>query len=193
MKRFAIDKFVPDFERTKFLDYRGKDLYLQGNRVFLEFWDTIGLEKVRNQAPPAPLARAQAIFIVYDITNYHSFEAVERWLSEVKAVGRVITSFTFRPKYLPQVAPPEVTLLLIGNKADLEPERAVPYVKAYELATSYNLVFYETSAKSGLNIEAIISNTTNHILNDSRGKNVLRKELIALNDNMKQEGKCYKR
>jgi Ras-related protein Rab-5C len=43
-----------------------------------------------------------------------------------------------------------MALALVGNKCDcLESERKVPKMKANEFAKSNNMIFYETSAKTG--------------------------------------------
>ena len=43
--------------------------------------------------------------------------------------------------------------VLIGNKADLEEHRQVPREKGEELAKRYGIPFFETSAKTGENVE----------------------------------------
>ncbi len=87
MRRFALDKFIPDFQRTKNLDYRAKSLYLQQKSIYLEFWDTVGLDKYRKRLNPPPLDRAEAVFVVYDITNAQSFSLAEQWIQDMKAVS----------------------------------------------------------------------------------------------------------
>ena len=54
-----------------------------------------------------------------------------------------------------QHASPDVELLLIGNKCDLEEERAVESERGEQLARSYNISFMETSAKTGHNIDEV--------------------------------------
>lgn len=90
MRRFALDKFIPDFQRTKNLDYRAKSLYLQQKSIYLEFWDTVGLDKYRKRLNPPPLDRAEAVFVVYDITNAQSFSLAEQWIQDMKAVSKFI-------------------------------------------------------------------------------------------------------
>jgi GTPase SAR1 family protein len=46
--------------------------------------------------------------LVYDITDKGSFENIENWLEKVKIN-----------------CPPAVTMMLVGNKADLESDRQV--------------------------------------------------------------------
>ncbi|WP_455464440.1 hypothetical protein, partial [Candidatus Hodarchaeum mangrovi] len=49
-------------------------------------------------------------------------------------------------KYVPSK---DVPIALAGNKKDKELERKIPYEEAKELAKSYDMVYYETSAKNG--------------------------------------------
>jgi GTPase SAR1 family protein len=44
-------------------------------------------------------------------------------------------------------------ILLLGNKDDLKAEREVTTEEGQEFANKHNLIFFETSAKTGHNIE----------------------------------------
>ena len=65
------------------------------------------------------MAAAGAI-LVYDITNSDSFENLTHWLTEAKTNGN-----------------PNMSLILVGNKCDLEDERVVgkDQVEPYSLVT----------------------------------------------------------
>ena len=56
---------------------------------------------------------AVGALLVYDITNYSTFENVERWLEEIC-----------------DHAPPNVVIMLVGSKCDLRHHRAVPTEEA---------------------------------------------------------------
>ena len=51
----------------------------------------------------------------------------------------------------------ETQCILIGNKCDMECERAVEYSTGKEFADSLNIPFIETSAKENLNVEGAFS------------------------------------
>ena len=55
----------------------------------------------------------------------------------------------------PQFVPPDVELLLIGNKCDWEDKRAVESERGEEFARSQGISFMETSAKTGYNIDEV--------------------------------------
>ena len=47
----------------------------------------------------------------------------------------------------------KMTIILIGNKTDLEAEREVSYEEGTKFAKKYDLLFFETSAKTAVNVE----------------------------------------
>merc|ERR1712029_145310 len=74
--------------------------------------------------------------LVYDITSRESFNALSNWLTDARTL-----------------ASPAIVILLVGNKKDLEDEREVTFLEASRFAQENDLVFVETSAKSGENVE----------------------------------------
>jgi GTPase SAR1 family protein len=77
------------------------------------------------------------VIVVYDITNEKSFEHVENWLNEIDIH-----------------AAENVSIILVGNKSDLEEHRAVSRSRGEELAISHGIPFIETSAKTADNVAA---------------------------------------
>ena len=75
--------------------------------------------------------------MVYDVTNYESFEHVEEWLNEV---NRHASESTLK--------------LLVGNKADLADDKKVETEEAKKFSDKLNISFLETSAKNATNVEA---------------------------------------
>uniref|UniRef100_A0A672H668 small monomeric GTPase n=1 Tax=Salarias fasciatus TaxID=181472 RepID=A0A672H668_SALFA len=65
-----------------------------------------------------------------------SFDSVKRWLEEIE-----------------RYACENVSRLLVGNKADLVGRKTVAAAAAQDLASSLNIPFMETSAKSSQNVE----------------------------------------
>ena len=49
----------------------------------------------------------------------------------------------------------DILICLIGNKTDLEEQRGVSYEEGKNFAEENNLLFFETSAKDGNNIQEI--------------------------------------
>ncbi len=74
--------------------------------------------------------------LVYDITNKMSFEAIERWLKEVR-----------------ENADKDIVIMVIGNKSDLKHLRAIRPETGEEFAEANKVAFMEASALDGSNVE----------------------------------------
>jgi GTPase SAR1 family protein len=75
---------------------------------------------------------------VYSITDQQSFERVTHWMDQIK-----------------ELAPGDVKIVLVGNKSDLTSDRVVDEEQGKLIADKYGVPFYECSAYSGQNINAI--------------------------------------
>tara|TARA_B100001250_G_C19691238_1_gene740380 strand:+ start:471 stop:1064 length:594 start_codon:yes stop_codon:yes gene_type:complete len=104
------------------------------DKVRFEIWDTAGQERYHSLAPMY-YRGAKAAMVVYDITSELSFEKAKEWVNELQ-----------------QSANENMIISLVGNKTDIEYLRKVEKDKAIEYANQNDLVFLETSAKSGDNI-----------------------------------------
>uniref|UniRef100_A0A6I8NR15 small monomeric GTPase n=1 Tax=Ornithorhynchus anatinus TaxID=9258 RepID=A0A6I8NR15_ORNAN len=78
------------------------------------------------------------IILVYDITDEKSFENIQNWMKTIK-----------------ENASAGVERLLLGNKCDMEAKRKVQQERAQKLAQEYGVRFFETSAKSSLNVDEV--------------------------------------
>jgi Ras-related protein Rab-5C len=72
---------------------------------------------------------------MYDISDQKSFDNLEKWMKVVKQLASGIP------------------LLLIGNKIDLVDERKVSKEKGESFAEQENIIFFESSGKSGENVD----------------------------------------
>ena len=59
-----------------------------------------------------------------------------------------------------------ILICLIGNKLDLEDKREVSYEEGKNFAEENNLLFFETSAKEGNNIQEIFFESASVILDE---------------------------
>ncbi|XP_072177772.1 ras-related protein Rab-21-like [Diadema setosum] len=81
---------------------------------------------------------AAVALLVYDITDKESFEVVKYWMNELK-----------------EKAPRDILIFVIGNKSDLESQRAVSRSSAEQYAQENDAVHLEASAKTGEGISEI--------------------------------------
>jgi Ras-related protein Rab-1A len=121
------------------VDFQHRIIQLGKNRVKLNIWDTAGQEQ-HNTITTAYYRGAEAVIIVYDVTNQTSLKHVSQWVRDVE-----------------RFANEGSVLLIMGNKVDLaaesEDEMAVPTAMGEECAKSLNALFFETSAKEGTDID----------------------------------------
>ncbi|XP_037753984.1 ras-related protein Rab-28 isoform X4 [Lepidochelys kempii] len=82
--RFAQEAFGKQYRQTVGLDFFLKRITLPGNlNVTLQVWD-IGGQTIGGKMLDKYIYGAQGILLVYDITNYQSFENLEDWYNMVK-------------------------------------------------------------------------------------------------------------
>ncbi|XP_078062496.1 ras-related protein Rab-13-like [Mustelus asterias] len=67
-------------------------------------------------------------------------------------------------KSIKENASATVERMLLGNKCDMENRRKVPKDKAEKLAKDHGIRFFETSAKSSLNVEEAFQSLAQDIL-----------------------------
>jgi len=151
LQRYSDDSFVSSFTATIGVDFRTKTVECEGKVIQLHIWDTAGQE--RYAAVTTSYYRgSKGILLVYDVSDEVSFINVRNWMKQIH-----------------QNAAPDVNVMLIGNKCDVDPsERKIPFEKGKELADEYDIKFFETSAKLNINVNECFLDITKDIL--ERGK-----------------------
>jgi len=130
-RRYCEDTFEENHRSTLNAANMTKDIIVESMRVSLDIWDTAGQEKHRAIAPNY-YRKAQGALVVFDISNRDTFSRVREWINE-----------------LSQQCKGGVSLLVIGNKSDLESKRQVDHAQAEELANNVGARLVYTSAKTG--------------------------------------------
>ncbi|KAG5553473.1 hypothetical protein RHGRI_011373 [Rhododendron griersonianum] len=136
--RFSDDSFTTSFITTIGIDFKIRTIELDGKRIKLQIWDTAGQERFRT-ITTAYYRGAMGILLVYDVTDESSFNNIRNWIRNIE-----------------QHASDNVNKILVGNKADMdESKTAVPTSRGQALADEYGIKFFETSAKTNLNVEQV--------------------------------------
>ena len=139
LNRYVKNEFEDNHITTVEIDYLNKKTILpNGKKVNLLFYDTAGQERYQTIAANL-IKNANAILLLYDITNMKSFEEISKWIESIKDT---------KGKDFP--------IALIGNKCDLENERVVDKEEGEEVANKNGFLFFETSSKDNINIEESI-------------------------------------
>ena len=115
------------------IDFKIKTINVQDQRVKLQVWDTAGQERFRT-ITQTYYKGAMGIILVYDCTEETTFNNISNWLKQIETH-----------------ASQGVAKVLVANKTDL-PNRVIPTERGQALAEEYGLKFFETSAKTGSNI-----------------------------------------
>ena len=147
LSRITYGKFNPEHEVTIGCEFMGKNIQINERSVRIQLWDTAGQEEFRS-ITRSYYKSSTCAFIVYDITNKKSFKSVASWLNECR-----------------EMCYKDILICLVGNKIDLESNRAVSKEEGQKFAEDNGLLFFETSAQDGTNIEELINKPTAEIIN----------------------------
>ena len=135
MVKYIHGGFDEEFKTTIGIEFGSKNEKIKGKIYRIQIWDTAGQETFRS-ITRAYYKNSVCAFIVYDVTNKKTFANVQDWFNDCK-----------------KQTPKTVTMVLVGNKIDLEDKREVSYEDGENFAKENGMLFYETSAKNGDNIE----------------------------------------
>ncbi|KAL6062993.1 retrograde transport, plasma membrane to Golgi [Balamuthia mandrillaris] len=133
--RWADGKF--DDEGPENVDSKTKSVTIGSKEIKLTVTDTAGQERFRTLTS-SYYRNADAILVVYDISNEDSYTDVPAWVEEGQRYA--VDSIMF----------------LVGNKSDLADQRVTEADVAKQYAEDEDIAFYmETSAKTGENVEEL--------------------------------------
>ncbi|XP_039618306.1 ras-related protein Rab-6B isoform X1 [Erpetoichthys calabaricus] len=140
--RFMYDSFDNTYQATIGIDFLSKTMYLEDrtlleHQVRLQLWDTAGQERFRSLIP-SYIRDSTVAVVVYDITNINSFQQTSKWIDDVR---------TERGS--------DVIIMLVGNKTDLADKRQITIEQGEKKAKELNVMFIETSAKTGYNVKQL--------------------------------------
>ena len=145
--RYLHDEFKEDTKSTVGVEFGSKKMQIENATIKLQIWDTAGQERYRS-ITSAYYKGAKGCFIVYDITNSQSFDDIIKWYEEIKKSGDK-----------------GVSIILVGNKCDLENERKISTEAGKNKAKEMNCPFYETSALNNIMIEEVFKSICEDIFN----------------------------
>ena len=137
LMRYTDNTFQEIHMSTIGLDYKLKNIQLEdGKMVKIQIWDTAGQDRFRSITKNY-YKGAHGIILIYDITKRKTFDNVTNWINQIK-----------------EEVSDKVTIILVGNKIDDEEHRDVKTEEGEQLAKELGLMFFECSAKSGINIDS---------------------------------------
>ena len=126
-----------------------KNMRLANKVVKATIWDTAGQERFRTLTA-SYYRGAHGVLLVYDVTRPETFQHLPQWLNEIETYG--------------PAGGKSVVKLLVGNKSDLEADRAVSTAEGEQWARSKGMLFMESSAKSGDAVKGVFEEVVAKIL-----------------------------
>lgn len=137
LRRFVDDTFSPSFMTTIGIDFKVKEIKVNDTMVKVQVWDTAGQERFKT-ITNAYYNGADAILVVYSVTDKDSFNHLSYWIDEVDKRART-----------------DAIVVIVGNKCDEAEARCVAKEDAQDYATKRAYGFWETSAKDGSHVNEL--------------------------------------
>ncbi|MFX0206068.1 MAG: Rab family GTPase [Candidatus Hodarchaeota archaeon] len=148
IRRFAEGKFSDSYLPTLGVDITTKIFHFGEKKaaVKLIVVDTAGQEYF-GRLRPTYYRGANGALIVFDVTDIKSFNALPKWLDELRPNVRA-----------------GIPKILIGNKNDLQDEIQIDQEQARNFAEENDMPYFETSAKEGQNVNEIFKHIAKDVL-----------------------------
>ena len=147
LSRYLHNEFRENTKSTVGVEFGSKRMMIENILIKLQIWDTAGEERYRSITSHY-YRGAKGCFIVYDITNQQSFDDVIKWYEDIKLSGDK-----------------DISIVLIGNKCDLEKNRKINTEMGKSKAKELNCAFYETSALNNTGIDEVFNSICEDIYN----------------------------
>uniref|UniRef100_H3CV99 small monomeric GTPase n=1 Tax=Tetraodon nigroviridis TaxID=99883 RepID=H3CV99_TETNG len=145
--QYTDAKFHSKFITTVGIDFREKRVIYRssgvdgspgrGQNIHLQLWT---LQDRFRSLTTAFFRDAMGFLLLFDLTNEQSFLNVRNWMSQLQ-----VHAYCESPD-----------VILCGNKCDLVDQRAVSEEEARELAETYGIQYFETSAANGQNVNQAV-------------------------------------
>ncbi len=143
--QFVQGIFVEKYDPTIEDSYR-KQVEIDGQQCMMEILDTAGTEQFTAMRD-LYMKNGQGFVLVYSITAQATFNDLMELHDQIVRIKDT----------------PDVPMILVGNKCDLEDERVVSKDQGQHLAKQFNCAFMEASAKLKINVPEIFYNLVKQI------------------------------
>ncbi|EJW03244.1 small GTP-binding protein domain [Edhazardia aedis USNM 41457] len=185
LRKFTENIFEPDIMNTIGIDFSQKDILVPfesaKKQVKLQIWDTAGQERFHS-ITRSYYRGSDAIILVFSLVDERSIDYITKWLSNIDE----------------EVGSDKILLVLVGNKFDKVVGGNVKDVesKVLEINTlrksggKDDIVFFKTSAKTGLNIDEVFEYTGKKLLSSKIKVEDNKKRRILQDAGFKREGCC---
>lgn len=136
--RATKNQFQDYYNATVGFEFFSQNIKMDDTIIKLQMWDTCGQEIYRSLISSF-YKNSSLAMIMYSIEDEESFRHLDYWIKEIKNNSN-----------------PDIKIILIGNKVDLEDKRTVSKEEEEKFAKENGIEeVYETSAKTGFNAKNI--------------------------------------
>ena len=170
--KYIKNEFSFNYLQTLGLDFKQKIFKMKnGKDIRLRIFDTAGQERFKSVSFSF-IKKANGIILLYDIGNKNSFEALDSWMESIK-----------------DNADKKIPIILVGNKCDINDEkRKVTFEEGEKKGKEFQIPFFETSCKDGINVKEVFERIVNDII--LKKNQTLRGELKLFEDSIKKKKCC---
>jgi small GTP-binding protein len=135
--RYTQNRFSSSYLPTLGVDFHSKNIQFDEDTTLrIVLFDTVGQEKLVSLRKRY-YTGAHGAVVVFDVTRKETYEHIENWIKEVRERC------------------PDVPIIIVGNKTDLEDERVVSYDEVIKKWGEEGYTILESSAKLGEGVEDI--------------------------------------
>lgn len=153
--QFVHNEWIESYDPTIEDSYRTQ-VQVDGRQVMLEILDTAGTEQFVAMRD-LYMKTGQGFLLVFSIASPSSLNELAGLREEILRIKD----------------DDNVPMVIVGNKADLEENRAVPRAKGFSISQRWGAPYYEASARTRTNVDEVFVDLC---------RQMLRKEDEAMND-----------
>ncbi|KAJ5076544.1 gtp-binding protein ypt1 [Anaeramoeba ignava] len=137
--RYVDNTFNFNCQSTIGVDFKTKDVEIEGKIVRLQIWDTAGQERFQISFSSSIYKNADIDIVVFDLTNEESLNKIGSYLKEIENNTRA-----------------NPLIAIVGNKSDLIEEQIENVEERInEILKGRELKLFKTSAKDGTNVNEL--------------------------------------
>ena len=172
LQRYIQKVFNESYSCTIGVDFFMKSIDVGEKSIKLQLWDTAGTEKFRS-ITTSYYRGANAAFVVFDLTSKPTFDCLSEWIENYYKYSNPDS---------------KKNVILIGNKCDLIDKREVKQEEIEKFINDNNIMYFETSAKNGKNIDECFYYIAEKLVKEFENKDneEIKKDDLINNDNLKK-------
>ena len=176
----GFDNIYNETISTVGIDFKTRLCKFEDKKMKVNYIDTAGQEQFRAISLNY-LKGADGVILVFDVTNRETFELVNSWIDDIRENNQM-----------------SIAKILIGNKIDLVEERDVSKTEGEQLANILECPYFETSAKTGKNVNEALDEIAKITFNQWKTNNSNRQSIrirseesiVKQSENQDKKGCC---